>query len=263
MRLPFCYVEVIIDIGHGLRLTEQRSPYYKTSEKSENMDKKKYIDILTEQADKNHRPQEMALSDFCDYLLELFSIDAFKGGTAEYSQHILRCAEKNPEFTGLALQWLQDVAEDMEKGRWLDVFGILYEEMYLSRGKASKTGQFFTPQDVSDLMSRILNRGDKDSGMVNDYAAGSGRLLLAHYMDKSKKDHSAGRRFEYVAQDKDPIACKMCALNFMAHGMAGRVECRDTLLMSEPMAVYYINEVKYPFNTPYYSVRTVLSKDEK
>lgn len=63
------------------------------------------------------------------------------------------------------------------------------------------------------------------------------------------------------AQDKDPIACKMCALNFMAHGMAGRVECRDTLLMIEPMAVYFINEVKYPFNTPYYSVRTVLRKD--
>lgn len=101
MRLPFCYVEVIIYIGHGLRLTEQRSPYYKTSKKSEIMDKKKYIDILTEQADKNHRPQEMALSDFCDYLLELFSIDAFKGGTAEYSQHILRCAEKIRSSRGL------------------------------------------------------------------------------------------------------------------------------------------------------------------
>lgn len=163
------------------------------------MDKKKYIDVLTEQANKHHRPQEMALSDFCDYLIEFFSIDAFKAGTAEYSQHILNCTVQNSEFAVLALQWLKDVTEAMERGEWLDVFGILYEEMYLSRGKASKTGQFFTPQSISDLMARISTLGAEDHGKVNDCAAGSGRLLLAHYMEKSKLDHSAGRYFEYVA----------------------------------------------------------------
>lgn len=227
------------------------------------MDKKKYIDVLTEQANKHHRPQEMALSDFCDYLIEFFSIDAFKAGTAEYSQHILNCTVQNSEFAVLALQWLKDVTEAMERGEWLDMFGILYEEMYLSRGKASKTGQFFTPQSISDLMARISTLGAEDHGKVNDCAAGSGRLLLAHYMEKSKLDHAAGRRFEYVAQDSDPIACKMGALNLMVHGMYGRVECRDTLRMSEPTVVYYINEVKYPFNTPYYSVRTVLAENQK
>lgn len=227
------------------------------------MDKKKYIDVLTEQANKLHRPQEMALSDFCDYLVEFFSIDAFKAGTAEYSQHVLSCTQKNLDFAGLALLWLNDVKTAMEHGEWLDVFGILYEEMYLSRGKASKIGQFFTPQSISDLMARISSLGAGDHGKVNDCAAGSGRLLLAHYMEKSKLDHSAGRRFEYVAQDSDPIACKMCALNFMVHGMYGRVECRDTLRMNEPTVVYYINEVKYPFNTSYYSVRTVLAGNKK
>ena len=44
------------------------------------MDKKKYIDVLTEQANMHSRPQEMALSDFCDYLIEVFSIDAFEAG---------------------------------------------------------------------------------------------------------------------------------------------------------------------------------------
>ena len=50
------------------------------------MDKKKYIEVLTEQANKHSRPQEMALSDFCDYLIEFFSIDAFKAGKPEYDQ---------------------------------------------------------------------------------------------------------------------------------------------------------------------------------
>ena len=227
------------------------------------MDKKKYIDVLTEQANKHSRPQEMALSDFCDYLIEFFSIDAFKAGTIEYSQYILSCAEQNPDFASLALQWLQDVATAMEHGKWLDVFGILYEEMYLSRGKASTTGQFFTPQCISDLMAQISTLRAEDHGKVNDCAAGSGRLLLAHYMEKSKFDHAAGRRFEYVAQDIDPIVCKMCALNFMVHGMYGRVECCDILCMTEPTVVYVINEVKYPCNTPYYSVRKVLADEKK
>ena len=227
------------------------------------MDKKKYIEVLTEQANKYSRPQEMALSDFCDYLIEFFSIDAFKAGKAEYDQHVLSCTEKNPDFAGLTFQWLDDVATAMERGEWLDVFGILYEEMYLSRGKASKTGQFFTPPSISDLMARISTLKAEDHGKVNDCAAGSGRLLLAHYIEKSRLDHSAGRRFEYVAQDSDPIACKMCALNLMVHGMNGRVECRDTLRMTEPTVVYVINEVKYPISTPYYSVRKISAESRK
>ena len=152
--------------------------------------------------------------------------------------------------------WLQDVAKAMELGEWLDVFGILYEEMYLSRGKASRTGQFFTPQCVSDLMAQTIDTG-KECGTVNDCASGSGRLLLAHYISKSRTDHYAGRRFKYVAQDCDPIACKMCACNMMAHGMYGMVICQNTLTMSVPSVVYYINEAKYPFDTPYYSIRAV------
>lgn len=207
--------------------------------------------------------QELALSDFCDYLIELFSIDAFKAGTAEHLEHVLSCMNKNQDFAALTFHWLNDVASAMERGKWLDVFGILYEEMYLSRGKASKTGQFFTPQSISDLMAQIGTQKVEDHGMVNDCAAGSGRLLLAHYMEKSKLDHSAGRCFEYVAQDSDPIACKMCALNLMVHGMYGRVECRDTLRMNEPSVVYVVNEVKYPFNTPYYSVRVESQNKQK
>lgn len=227
------------------------------------MDKKTYIDVLTKQADNNKRPYEMALSDFLDYLLKFFSIDAFSGGTEEYKQYVTDCTMGNPDFAGLAIKWLDDVAAAMDRGEWLDVFGVIYEDMYLSRGKASKTGQFFTPRSVSDLMAQISGPGNQDSGKVNDCAAGSGRLLLAHYMTKSKLDHSAGRRFEYVAQDNDPIACKMCALNFMVHGMYGRVECRDTLIMDAPSVVYIVNEVKYPFNTPYYSVRVKLENQQK
>lgn len=220
------------------------------------MNNKKYIEIISAQADKLQRPHEMALSDFLDYLIEYFSVDAHLSGPEGFRQHVLRCTQKNPDFASIVFMWLDDVSKAMDAGRWLDVFGTIYEEMYLSRGKASKTGQFFTPPSVSDLMSDILPL-DETRGKVNDCAAGSGRLLLAHYMKVSRNDHSAGRRFEYIAQDVDPIACKMCALNFMAHGMYGKVVCQNTLSMSKPSVTYYVNEVKYPFDTPYCSIRVV------
>lgn len=218
------------------------------------MDKKKYIDILNSQATADGVPHELALANFLDYLLQFFSIEAYSGGFDGYARHVQTVAQEKPDFAALALVWLGDVADAMEHGRWLDAFGELYEEMYLSRGKASHTGQFFTPPSVSDLMSRIIDNG-KNEGNVNDCAAGSGRLLLAHYIERTKENHAAGRRFKYIAQDSDPMAAKMCALNLMAHGMYGRVECRDSLRWNTPTAVYYINEVRYPISTPYYSIR--------
>lgn len=221
------------------------------------MDKKKYIEILSSEAEKNGRPQEYALEDFLDYVIDYFDPKPLSSGMEAYGDHILECMRKSHGFFNLVIMWLEDISAAMNRGEWLDVFGILYEELYLTRGKASHTGQFFTPPSVADIMSRISSLNEKQSGIVNDCASGSGRLLLAHYMEKSSLDHSAGRRFRYIAQDVDPIACKMCALNLMAHGMNANVICQDTLTMSTPSVMYCVNEVKYPFNTPFYSVRAV------
>lgn len=230
------------------------------------MNVKEYADVLTRRADNNKRPYEMALSDFLDYLLDVFSIDAFRSGTQEYVEYFRDHLFADKDLAPLALRWLVDVADSMDRGHWLDAFGTLYEQLYLTSGKAAKTGQFFTPQSVSDMCASILQasagNGAQDRGTVNDPAAGSGRLLLAHYMERTHTDHSAGLGYYYVAQDSDPTACKMCALNMMAHGLAGRVECRDTLTMSAPTVVYYVNEVRRPMPTPYYSIRAAYPETE-
>lgn len=223
---------------------------------------KLYVDFLSDQAKEDGRPHEMALNDFCDYLLDLFSVEAFMGDFKSYLKWQQQRLQAKPKLATLAMVWLNDVSQAMDRGQWLDVFGMLYEDMYLTAGKASKTGQFFTPESVSDLMSTIIAPGKIEApsakikgSMVNDCAAGSGRLLLAHYMEVSKLNPSAGRRYQYIAQDSDPLVCKMCALNMMVHGMNGKVICQDTLAQSTPSAIYCINEIRYPFSTPYYSVR--------
>lgn len=234
------------------------------------INKKMYVDILSQQAKEDGRPYEMALNDFCDFLLDLFSVEAFEGDSKGFPAWQQERLQAKPNFAILAMAWLNDVSQAMDRGQWLDVFGMLYEDMYLTAGKASKTGQFFTPQSVSDLMSTIIAPGKNQASSarvegrrVNDCAAGSGRLLLAHYMEVSKLDHSAGRPFVYIAHDSDPLVCKMCALNMMIHGMNGTVICQDTLAQSTPSAVYCINEIRYPFSTPYYSVRVKSGNPQK
>lgn len=231
---------------------------------------KLYVDVLSDQAKEDGRPYEMALNDFCDYLLDLFSVEAFKNDFKGHLKWQQERFQAKPHFGFLALAWMDDVTKAMEHGKWLDVFGMLYEEMYLSAGKAARTGQFFTPPAVSDFMSELLGTKKKEASSVkkdglkvNDCAAGSGRLLLSHFIEVSKQNHSAGRPYSYIAQDSDPLVCKMCALNMMIHGMNGRVICQDTLTLSTPTVEYIVNEVRYPFSTPYYSVRVKLGNPQK
>lgn len=231
---------------------------------------KLYVDILSDQAKEDGRPHEMALNDFCDYLLDLFSVEAFLDDSKGYLKWQQQRLQAKPKLAILAMVWLNDVSQAMDRGQWLDVFGMLYENMYLTAGKASKTGQFFTPASVSDLLSAIISPGKIEApsakiegSRVNDCAAGSGRLLLAHYMEVSKLNPSAGRRYQYIAQDSDPLVCKMCALNMMVHGMNGKVICQDTLAQNTPSAIYCINEIRYPFISPYYSVRVKSGNPQK
>lgn len=224
---------------------------------------KVYIDTLAAMAEKNGHPHELALSDFLDFLIEFFDVSNFESSET-YTEKIQSTYKNQPEYFRLMLLWMNEVARSMDCGKWLDLFGKLYEEMYLMKAKASRTGQFFTPPSVSDLMSQISTSGtEKKGGRVNDCAAGSGRLLLSHYMNVTKEDHKAGRAYYYEAADLDPMACKMCALNMMIHGMNGRVVCQNTLSLSTPTVIYHINEVRYPFPTEHYSIRCEYPAQEK
>lgn len=62
----------------------------------------------------------------------------------------------------------------------IDVFGDAYEflmTMYASNAGKSG-GEFFTPQEVSNLLARIVTVGKTEVRKVYDPACGSGSLLL-------------------------------------------------------------------------------------
>lgn len=192
------------------------------------------------------------LTLFLDYLIDMFDYRQFQTEDG-HERQMARKKEESPVFFEAAFHWVEMVKDALKKDAWIDVFGLLYEDMYQSKSKASKTGQFFTPTALCDMLAACSSDGitRQESG-INDSACGSGRLLLAHFAQDKNKD------CYYVGEDIDPVSVKMCALNMMIHGMRGRAVCHDTLL--HPLTYefgYEVNEVRYPNPAPFFSIREI------
>lgn len=66
--------------------------------------------------------------------------------------------------------------------------------------------------------------------------------------------------YYYYAEDLDPICVKMCALNFMIHGMLGQVVHHDAL-KQDFLGAYEVNEIKWPIPTPCCSIRKISEEE--
>lgn len=210
---------------------------------------KQIIKLIEQHCNKTQTDRHNGLEALLDYMIEFFDIMPFVED--RYEEHVIEMKNKSEELFEIVLIFMNKVADAMEKGKWLDFFGELYETMYQSKGKASSLGQFFTPPSLCDLMSNIV--GEEEKPVVSDCACGSGRTLLA-YMAKN----NFSRHAYYVGEDLDTTSVKMCALNLMIHGAQGKVVRHDTL--RNPTTYDYgfeINEIRYPSPTIHYSLRKI------
>ena len=225
---------------------------------------KDFVKYLTEVSDNHGVKQEERLDAFCDFIISLFSTDSYK---PEGFKPDVATPENNDYITLVSI-WCWMVAKEMEKGNAFDLFGQLYEQMFLLKSKASSNGQFFTPDSLCRLMADITDADVEENEiyrglvMVNDPACGSARTLLAHFMRKTHDNPALAGHYFYEAADIDLPTCKMAACNMMIHGMQGRVVCQDQLSLPTPTAIFYINEVRYPFPSGMYSIRVVYPKKE-
>ena len=98
-----------------------------------------------------------------------------------------------------------------------DLLGDYFTE-HITRGQ---NGQFFTPQPICELMSRI-NASDITQGKrVYDPSCGSGRTLL------SFAKHAPDNYF--FGNDVSSTCAKMTTLNFFLNGLRGEVAWMNTL----------------------------------
>lgn len=114
---------------------------------------------------------------------------------------------------------LLDGVANMRLGNYkensIDAFGDAYEylmSMYASNAGKSG-GEFFTPQDVSELLTRIAVAGKTEVNKVYDPACGSGSLLLRAAKVLGRKNVRQG----FFGQEINLTTYNLCRINMFLH----------------------------------------------
>jgi type I restriction enzyme M protein len=114
---------------------------------------------------------------------------------------------------------LLDAIGSLEVGKYedntIDAFGDTYEylmNMYASNAGKSG-GEFFTPQEVSELLARIAVVGKTEVNKVYDPAVGSGSLLLKFAKVLGKENVRQG----FYGQEINLTTYNLCRINMFLH----------------------------------------------
>lgn len=95
----------------------------------------------------------------------------------------------------------------------IDILGDAYEYMIgqFAAGAGKKAGEFYTPQEVSQILSEIVITGKNRLKTVYDPTCGSGSLLL-----RTAREGNADAIF---GQEKNPTTFNLCRMNMLLHGV--------------------------------------------
>lgn len=152
--------------------------------------------------------------------------------------------EQCKAFYQMYAAWIQVMDKQIKIHGWYDAFGDLFMALTSQRGQQQK-GQFFTPANITKLMSEII-MGKKELRSqipsIYDPAAGSGRTLLAAKADRPQS--------YLIAWDIDYTCCLMCVCNFLMNSCVGEVVCIDTLRMDNFRGAWIVNEAYYRTEKP-------------
>ncbi|MBO0989867.1 type I restriction-modification system subunit M [Delftia sp. SD018] len=136
---------------------------------------------------------------------------------------------------------IQKIAEGLvEFSTDIDALGDAYEYLIgqFAAGSGKKAGEFYTPQQISDILSAIvtLDSQNPKTGTkkrlesVLDFACGSGSLLLNVRKKVAKADGTIGKIF---GQEKNITTYNLARMNMLLHGVKGaefEIFHGDTLL---------------------------------
>ena len=161
----------------------------------------------------------------------------------------------------------------------IDAFGDAYEflmTMYASNAGKSG-GEFYTPQEVSELLTRLAVVGKTSVNKVYDPACGSGSLLLKAAKILGKENVRNG----FYGQEINLTTYNLCRINMFLHDIGYDkfdIACEDTLISpqhwdDEPFEVIVSNppySIKWAgddnavlINDPRYSPAGVLAPKSK
>lgn len=186
------------------------------------------------------------------------SEDSFSGLFDDFdvnSNKLGSTVAKRNERLGKLLQGIAKMELGAVKDHDIDAFGDAYEylmKMYASNAGKSG-GEFYTPQEVSELLTRLGTVGKKKINKVYDPACGSGSLLLKAEQILGKDSVTNG----FFGQEINITTYNLCRINMFLHDVGYdkfSIACEDTLI--NPSEEHYDEE---PFelivSNPPYSIK--------
>lgn len=145
---------------------------------------------------------------------------------------IFRKAQNKIENPAMLRRLIVDL---IDKEQWTmltaDVKGDAYEGLLEKNAQDTKSGagQYFTPRPLIQAMVEVMRPEPETT--ICDPACGTGGFLLAahdyiaknHRLDRDQKEHL---RFEALhGWEIVPNAARLCAMNFLLHGIGGETDC--------------------------------------
>ncbi len=108
---------------------------------------------------------------------------------------------------------LQGIDFGLNEAEEIDILGDAYEYMIgqFAAGAGKKAGEFYTPQEVSEILSEIVVTGKTRLKSVYDPTCGSGSLLL--------RTARGGNADTIYGQEKNPTTFNLCRMNMLLHGI--------------------------------------------
>ncbi len=172
--------------------------------------------------------------DLLDYLqggfkyIETESFEStFQGLFSEIDLSSPKLGKKYEDRNAKLCTILQKIAEGLaDFSTDIDALGDAYEYLIgqFAAGSGKKAGEFYTPQQISDILSAIVTLDSQEPktgpkkrlDSVMDMACGSGSLLLNVRKKVNKASGTIGKIF---GQEKNITTYNLARMNMLLHGM--------------------------------------------
>lgn len=120
--------------------------------------------------------------------------------------------DKNNLISGV-LTALDGIDFGLHEASDIDILGDAYEYMIgqFAAGAGKKAGEFYTPQEVSQILAEIVTTGKTRLKNVYDPTCGSGSLLL--------RTARNGKADLIYGQEKNPTTYNLARMNMLLHGV--------------------------------------------
>lgn len=101
--------------------------------------------------------------------------------------------------------------------KFADHLGLIYME---SNSGSAKTGQFFTPYHVAELVAKIAPESMKDEKVIlNEPSCGGGGMIIAKAADLKDRGIDPQKAMKVIAQDLDQTCVSMCYVQLSLLGI--------------------------------------------